>query len=520
MTRQVQPHEQRPDKIIDYAAEISKLERKLRARDADPAYSDAPMLHSYARISKVNRGEDEEKPERQTYDNLRELVRRGARLGEILIDRGRSAHKRDGRRPAFDRLKELLETRVGNGVVIWHTDRLLRQTWDLGVLIRLADTGSYTIASVNGTKRLDRVEDRLFLRIAVAVAEAESETKSARVRRAMQHLRESGLRTSGNLPFGHAGTARPIPAEQLEAERAAVAWGTQAIVDGESLGDVAREWNSRGLLTIRGKLWNALNVRQCIMLPTHAGMAVDPDPTSETGLRRLADVEPIISETLYATLMGVFAGRRLGGKRPAQGAHFASTVLRCGMCDYRMVGSTEPQQHRYPDGSPRRSYRCPPKGCRRTSIDARVAEDWLYAHTLATLAVPDRAASIKRRSVALTNVDAEIERREKILREAATNVAGDPSRWERYRAMERDIEKDLTTLRAQRAELVAAGGSDATARALNAKTLAALWTQATSAERRALVLEALPLGAVVAPADRSVRPCYRSAYGRLTMAEH
>jgi site-specific DNA recombinase len=506
-----------PD-AIDYAAEIVKLVTELRERDTDPAFADAPVLHSYARISKVNRMSDDEKPERQTYDNLREIKRRGERLGEILIDRNRSAHKKDGKRPAFDRLKALLEARVGNGVMLWHTDRLLRQMWDLGVLIRLADSGAYTIASCNGTKRLDIPEDRLFLHMAVAVAEYDSAQKAIKINRAMQHLRDSGQRTSGALPFGHAGTARPnVSDAQLAEERMAVAWGVQAIVDGESLGSVAKEWNARGLRTTRGLTWNPLNVRQCIVLPTHAGMATDRD--SPTGLRRLADVDPIISETLYQTLMAVFAGRKLGGRRPAQGVHFASTVLRCGVCNTRLVGTTEPAQHRYPDGSPRRGYRCTPKGCRSVSIDARVAEQWLYAHMVEALSAPGRAEAVTQRSTELATVDAEIARREAILRDAADNVAADLNRWERYKRMEADIERDLTTLRERREALVAAGGSDATARELNAASIEALWKTLPAAERRAMVLEALPYGAIVAPANRAARPCYASAYLRLTLPD-
>src|SRR4029078_180764 len=87
--------------MIDYPHEISMIVKRLRDRDADPTFADAPVLDSYARISKIMNAGDDEKTDRQTLDILRNIEKRHARLGEILTDDKRSAWKRHGKRPAW-----------------------------------------------------------------------------------------------------------------------------------------------------------------------------------------------------------------------------------------------------------------------------------------------------------------------------------------------------------------------------------------------------------------------------------
>lgn len=68
--------------------------------------------------------------EDQWADNRNVIERLGATLGKELDD-GASAWKRKARRPGWDELLEWMAQGLSDGVVVWHTDRLLRQPRDL-----------------------------------------------------------------------------------------------------------------------------------------------------------------------------------------------------------------------------------------------------------------------------------------------------------------------------------------------------------------------------------------------------
>lgn len=67
--------------------QVTDLIDTLRARD-DPAYADAPVLDVYGRISINPETGETDKVDRQIEDTLREVLRRNARLGEVLREAG------------------------------------------------------------------------------------------------------------------------------------------------------------------------------------------------------------------------------------------------------------------------------------------------------------------------------------------------------------------------------------------------------------------------------------------------
>lgn len=117
---------------------LRKRVAKLASRDDDPQYADALVLDAYARISKSPETGDLEKTDRQLADILDNIERRHARLGQVLRDDNKSAWRVNAKRPDFEVLTKRLESGQSNGVVCWHTDRLMRQPRDLENLIDLS----------------------------------------------------------------------------------------------------------------------------------------------------------------------------------------------------------------------------------------------------------------------------------------------------------------------------------------------------------------------------------------------
>jgi len=79
--------------------QVNDLIDTLRARDDDLSFADAPVLDVYERISINPETRETEKVDRQIEDTLREVLRRRARLVEVLRDDGQSAWKAGAKPP-------------------------------------------------------------------------------------------------------------------------------------------------------------------------------------------------------------------------------------------------------------------------------------------------------------------------------------------------------------------------------------------------------------------------------------
>ncbi|MFC5103211.1 recombinase family protein [Kibdelosporangium philippinense] len=280
-----------------------------------------PVYDSYARLSRVPETGELEKIETQHEDNLRVIERLGGTLGERLQD-GLSAWKRGVRRKDWERLLERLESGQSDGVVVWHTDRLFRQPRDLEKLIELGESG-YLVASAHGARNLADPDDRYFLRIEVAHAARSSDDTQRRTKRRFAAKREQGIPHYGARPFGFAGPDRladkdpktgkrpDVSAALVERERAAIRDGVRLLLGGMSQDKVAQKWNDAGLRTARGYTFTGLAVRDVMLRPRNAGY-IEHDGEI---VGRIRDHDPILTESEFARLQALFAGRRRGRRR-------------------------------------------------------------------------------------------------------------------------------------------------------------------------------------------------------------
>lgn len=490
---------------IDYGPEIAELTAKLRERDDDPAFKDAPVIDVYARISRVYDTHDSEKVPRQVVECLRNMIgRKDVRLGEVFADPNRSAWKPDGKRPGFDALIERVESGKNRGVLTWHVDRLARQPWDLERLLRLVLSRrerrrGYLIASCHGDHKLS---DVATLRMKMVFAAEESEAKSRRLRDLNEARRAAGIVKGGLSPFGHRFPGEDdITDEYLATERDALAWGIHHVVAAGSLGSVAREWNRRGLTTRNGLAFNPLNVKSHLLLARHAGLLEFEGEV----LRPLAGVEPIVDAVTFERLRAVFSSRKRG-TQPGEAQHFLSSLVMCDACGLSMIGSTlSGKRCFYPDGQRRRVYRCSPRGtCGRVGVDARAAEHFARLQTVRILSDPRNATMIAERSAALTALDGKIGAYERMRDDLHGKAMADPTRYDYYAAQVERVESMLTPLSEERRRLVHAGAGRS-ASALDRDAVDEQWRNADPAGRRIMFAQALPDGFYVAPVGKARR---------------
>lgn len=473
-----------------------EVEERLRARDDDQAYADAPVLDAYARISKNPNTGEMEKTDRQLLDILTNIEKRHARLGEILRDDNVSAWKLKGKRPAWKRLLARQGAGDAKGAVAWHLDRLLRQPIDLEMLINLSDTGRI-LGTCFGDYDLSNHDHRLTLRIITGAAVKECDNLSKRQKRKHEARRMSGISfPGGRRPFGYPG-AGTDPA-LVEAEREAVARAIQDHVDGTELMAIARRWNARGLRTTgKAEIWGAVSVRAVLERPRNAGLMRNPDGT----LRPARDIEPIVSPELYGRLCAVLEARGRG-RQPSAAYFLSGGCLKCAECGRGLTGGKS-------DG--KRYYRCPPGKpgtcAAAVTINADNVEEFAREQTLNVLSDPAHATQVARKSAALKKVEDEIEQCERTARELGKRLS-DPSRpmsFERYEAATAPLDARIATLSAERdALLVAGAGQSADPRSL--AELADVWASATADERRRMVQRAFPYGLAVYPAVKRRGP--------------
>lgn len=388
---------------------VAELAAKLRLRDSDPDFADAPVCDVYARISRNPDGRTE-KTGRQLVDILRRMLTHRVRLGQVHVDDNFSAWKRNRKRPGWDRLIERLAARMAAGVFTWHLDRLARQPFDLEVLIDRVDGAGAVVYAYAGTYDLSNSDHRFVLRILVANACKESDQKSARLRLRTKQRRELGLQEIHDR-FGH----RNVPPAQdtpewtvYAAERQAIADGINAVLDGDSWKDVADEWNRRGLRSFGdgsvnrsgrrrgGHLFHALKVRMILVNPNNAGLIVFPDES----VRTASNVEAIVDRKTWDRFCAVLAGRAGRAPRKVE-VHELSGMLQCGGCDGRLSGGTQGPGNIgavKADGTLRRSYRCKNSLCRAVYVDAAIVEAAIREKVIAHLDSPEHARSVARRT--------------------------------------------------------------------------------------------------------------------------
>lgn len=448
-----------------------------------------------------------EKVETQHEDNLKVLDRLGAELGKPLDD-GISAWKKGVRRPGWDELLDRVRQGLSDGVVIWHTDRLFRQPRDLETLIDLADKG-FAIYSARGRRDLSDPDDRFILRIEVAHAARSSDDTQRRIKRRQHTLREKGIPHRGPRRFGRPGKDRTwqppegdseLPLDEraqrpevaptlVAAERGAIADAAETLLAGvQSLEEVAKDWNARGLTTATGLLWVGNGVRDVMLRASNAGLIEHygniVGPSTE---------DPIIDVSTWERLRAKFAARRRG--RVPSMSYVGTGILRCGLCGAKLTSRTYARVP-YPDGTKSRQYYCAAnrRGCGKVAADMRRVDEELRTFVVARLSDSRfaEAVSAARAQVSdrLDEVTAEITECERLQEELAAKLGRRELTLKAFETANAPLAESLHALYAERDKL-SGGSPEGPTAAQPAEVIAQQWDSAEPAERRALFTQAL-----------------------------
>lgn len=246
----------------------------------------------------------------------------------VYVDNSASAWQRNRKRPDWERMLLTLDADSGrlvpaepkanhhhDGIMVYHGDRLIRQPYDLELLLNIADTRRIPLASVSGVRDLSSPDDRFILRIEAAQACRASDDTSRRVKRGRLATAQRGrMRPGGKRTFGwgaltgemrkvidpKTGDVREVPVrdkdQTIEEELKILRECGELVLAGLSEKN-ALGWINKRTLTSGGRPWTQRGLKQALCTYRMAGLV-----ESKEGDLYRAVWEPVYADTIEDAL--------------------------------------------------------------------------------------------------------------------------------------------------------------------------------------------------------------------------
>lgn len=323
--------------------------------------------------------------DRQQEDCEALAERNGWDVVEIYVDNDVSAYRKGKKRPGYQQMLADLDQGTATIVIAWHTDRLHRSVTELEGYIDLCEkrgVSTYTVQA--GELDLATPTGRMVARMLGNVARYESEHKGTRVARARQQKAMAGEWAGGTRPFGwgvptgetrkqvdrKTGEEVEVPVLDMtqavpEEAEALLLW-TDTMLSGGSIRGLVQWCADKGLTTTRGNRITHVDMRDMLMRPRNAGIAIYRGEEVGRG-----QWKAIVPEEKFRAVVAVLTDPSRRTTPGAQPKWLGSMLYQCGRdCD-EAVTVTQSGGRRYP------SYRCPTGhgGGRRAEIVDQFVED-------------------------------------------------------------------------------------------------------------------------------------------------
>lgn len=254
-------------------------------------------------------------------------VQRGWTVVERYSDPNKSAWQRNRHRPGWERMLADVNSGHITGIIVYHGDRLVRQPWDLELLLRLADDRGIRLASPTGERNLDNPDDRFILRIEAAQACRESDNTSRRLRWHYEKAAQRGVVRLG----GRGGRAFGYEPDGLTVRDDDARWiqeVAQRILAGEPVGAIARDISARGARTTAGNSWDHGSLRKLMQRPRIAGLVAHHGEIIGE-----AQWPAILDRELWETVNAVLERKAVTFDYTTNARRYLLTgIARCGTC--------------------------------------------------------------------------------------------------------------------------------------------------------------------------------------------
>jgi site-specific DNA recombinase len=324
---------------------------------------------SLAVMGDTTKVEDQERLCREVCD------RRGWTVAGVYTDNNRSAWQKNRKRPAWNQMLEDVGAGKIGAIVVYHGDRLVRQPWDLELLLKLSDGKGIRLASPTGTRNLDNDDDQFILSIEAAAARRESAATSRRKKQQYERWRREGKVRAGGRggrPFGfQTDCVTWVPPEVALIRRMAT-----MLLSGESVGEIARAVNDTGTLTPAGNPFSHGTLRKMLARPRYAGLM--PDGVSPAAWPAILEREEWEAVRAVLDTKAAAFGYATNARR-----YLLSGIAACGVCGSGLQVRSEGRAKAHLTG-----YGCVKPGCRKVQRQVRLLDAYVTQRVINRLANP------------------------------------------------------------------------------------------------------------------------------------
>lgn len=277
-------------------------------------------------------------------------------------------------RPEFRAMLKHLNDGHAQAMVAYDLDRAVRDPRDLEDLIDAKVLGGFTVRSVTGSLRLDTDSDVAMARVLVAMANKSSADTARRVARAAKQQAAEGAWHGGRVPFGYRTEEGELVIDPVTGPM--VAEAMQRILAGESLYQIRKDWNQRGVLTTHGCAWSNRTLKLMLRNPATKGireyrpLLPDGSRVKTSLMQAKAAWPPIVDEDTWQQVSDVLDARKAARNfhQPGSGAakrmYPFSGLIRCSDC-------TRVMMHR---GNVYQCVQTTPGGCNRSIRSAEITK--------------------------------------------------------------------------------------------------------------------------------------------------
>lgn len=324
--------------------------------------------------------------ERQLHDLTETAAHEGLTIGRVFVDPDLSASRfaRKGR-PDFDELLKHIESGC-HMIGIAEASRGSRRLTEWSAFLDLCREQRVKIwvSSHERVYDLSRRRDWRALADEGLDAADESEKLSERVLSGKRKAAREG-KPAGRLQYGFTRTynAKGEFVEQVAhpTEAPIVAEMVRRVAAGDSLFQVARDLNDRGVTMRGGSPWAGRFIRQVVLRPSYVGRRVHQG--QDVGP---AAWEPIVDVDEWRQAVALLTRpERRATTRGTALAHWLTNVALCGVCQRNRLTLKS-------GVAGKRRYHCDPReGCGKLFVSARALESIIERMVLARLGEDDAA---------------------------------------------------------------------------------------------------------------------------------
>ncbi|HET6924844.1 MAG TPA: recombinase family protein [Candidatus Saccharimonadales bacterium] len=287
---------------------------------------------SYSRVSDDRSGRGRS-VEEQDAENHRTAERLGDEIVASLVDNSIGASRYSkGKRVEWQHALKMLERREADGVMTWEASRATRDL-DVYVQLRKVCREAGALWCYNGTVyNLNDGEDSFRTGLDILLAENEVDKTRKRVMRSTQANAERGL-PHGKLLTGYKRvySGNGVFVEQVKdpAWQPLIEEAFRRKLAGELDAHIVRDFQRRGLKTLRGADWSMSQIKRLLMNPGYAGLRVHRG--NIIGPAAWAE-HAYITEAEHYQIVAGYNARTAAKRHDGSIKYLLSGAARCGVC--------------------------------------------------------------------------------------------------------------------------------------------------------------------------------------------